>query len=165
MSYIIKGRTCDYEVVIGLEVHCQVISNAKLFSGASAASGGTPNDHVAFIDAGFNLVSLATNHTMDKGEAGVIHSVNYWSSKQGIVWDGQRTSWEERDKTRIYECNGIKYAFFSYTTWTNGLERLKMISIRLKEKWILLLLRCIGGLSILWEFLMSKLKLLIICHL
>ena len=53
MSYIIKGRTCDYEVVIGLEVHCQVISNAKLFSGASAASGGTPNDHVAFIDAGF----------------------------------------------------------------------------------------------------------------
>lgn len=52
MSYIIKGRTCDYEVVIGLEVHCQVISNAKLFSGASAASGGTPNDNVAFIDAG-----------------------------------------------------------------------------------------------------------------
>ncbi len=53
MSYIIKGKTCDYEVVIGLEVHCQVISNAKLFSGASADSGGTPNDHVAFIDAGF----------------------------------------------------------------------------------------------------------------
>ena len=53
MSYIIKGRTCDYEVVIGLEVHCQVISKAKLFSSASAESGGTPNDHVAFIDAGF----------------------------------------------------------------------------------------------------------------
>lgn len=76
----------------------------------------------AFIDAGFNLVSLATNHTMDKGETGVIHSVNYWSNKKGVVWDGQRTSWEERDKARIYECNGIKYAFFSYTTWTNGLE-------------------------------------------
>lgn len=76
----------------------------------------------AFIDAGFNLVSLATNHTMDKGEAGVIHSVNYWSTKKDVIWDGQRTSWEERDKTRIYECNGIKYAFFSYTTWTNGLE-------------------------------------------
>lgn len=76
----------------------------------------------AFVDAGFNLVSLATNHTMDKGEAGVVHSVNYWSSQDGIVWDGQRTSQEERDKVRIYECNGIKYAFFSYTTWTNGLE-------------------------------------------
>ena len=35
----------------------------------------------AFLDAGFNLVSLATNHTMDKGEAGVINSVNYWKSK------------------------------------------------------------------------------------
>ena len=76
----------------------------------------------AFIDAGFNLVSLATNHTMDKGERGVIHSVDYWSNKEDVVWDGQRTSWEERNKTRIYECNGIKYAFFSYTTWTNGLE-------------------------------------------
>lgn len=76
----------------------------------------------AFIDAGFNLVSLATNHTMDKGERGVLHSVDYWSSKKNIVWDGQRSSWEERNKERIYEKNGIKYAFFSYTTWTNGLE-------------------------------------------
>ena len=76
----------------------------------------------AFIDAGFNLVSLATNHTMDKGEAGVLHSVHYWSSQKDVVWDGQRSSQEERDKVRIYECNGIKYAFFSYTTWTNGLE-------------------------------------------
>lgn len=76
----------------------------------------------AFIDAGFNLVSLATNHTMDKGEAGVIHSVDYWSRQKDVVWDGQRKSVEEREKTRVYECNGIKYAFFSYTTWTNGLE-------------------------------------------
>lgn len=76
----------------------------------------------AFIDAGFNLVSLATNHTMDKGEKGVIHSVNYWTRQKDVVWDGQRLSGEEREKIRTYECNGIKYAFFSYTTWTNGLE-------------------------------------------
>ena len=76
----------------------------------------------AFVDAGFNLVSLATNHTMDKGEEGVLHSVNYWSKQKNVVWDGQRSSQDERDKVRIYECNGIKYAFFSYTTWTNGLE-------------------------------------------
>ena len=36
----------------------------------------------AFVDAGFNLVSLATNHTMDKGERGVLNSVNYWKSKK-----------------------------------------------------------------------------------
>lgn len=76
----------------------------------------------AFIDAGFNLVSLATNHTMDKNEQGVINSVDYWSKQNDVVWDGQRVSKEERDRVRTYEINGISYAFFSYTTWTNGLE-------------------------------------------
>jgi len=76
----------------------------------------------AFIDAGFNMVSLATNHTMDKGEVGVVNSVNYWKSKEGVVTSGQWISQEERDKVNIYEKNNIKYAFFSYTTCTNGLE-------------------------------------------
>ena len=53
MSYIIEGRTGPWELVIGLEVHAQVISKAKLFSGASATYGGEPNDHVSFVDAGF----------------------------------------------------------------------------------------------------------------
>jgi len=51
MSYIIKGDTGDWEVVIGLEVHAQVISNAKLFSGASTSFGAEPNSNVAFVDA------------------------------------------------------------------------------------------------------------------
>lgn len=76
----------------------------------------------AFLDAGFNLVSLANNHTMDKGETGVINSVNYWKSKKNIAFTGQWTSQEERDEAKIYKINGISYAFFSYTTWTNGLE-------------------------------------------
>ena len=76
----------------------------------------------AFLDAGFNMVSLATNHTMDKGERGVINSVNYWKSKTNVVTSGQWISQEERDAVNIYEKNGITYAFFSYTTWTNGLE-------------------------------------------
>ena len=52
MSYIIKGESGDWEVVIGLEVHAQVISKAKLFSGASADFGAAPNTQVSFIDAG-----------------------------------------------------------------------------------------------------------------
>ncbi len=75
----------------------------------------------AFLDAKFNLVSLATNHTMDKGEQGVINSVNYWKDKPAVT-AGSYLSFEERDEEKIYEINGIKYAFFSYTTWTNGLE-------------------------------------------
>ena len=46
-----QGRTGDWEVVIGLEVHAQVASNAKLFSGASTAFGGEPNSHVSLVDA------------------------------------------------------------------------------------------------------------------
>lgn len=76
----------------------------------------------AFLDAGFNLVSLATNHTMDKGEVGVLNSVNYWKSKKNVVYSGQWSSWDERNEVHVYKVNGISYAFFSYTTWTNGLE-------------------------------------------
>jgi aspartyl-tRNA(Asn)/glutamyl-tRNA(Gln) amidotransferase subunit B len=53
MAYMLEGATGAWEVVVGLEVHAQVISNAKLFSGASATYGGAPNAHVSFIDAGF----------------------------------------------------------------------------------------------------------------
>jgi len=52
MGYVIKGETGNWELVIGLEVHCQVISNAKLFSGASTKFGAEPNHNVAFLDAG-----------------------------------------------------------------------------------------------------------------
>src|SRR3954467_2043748 len=48
---LIKGATGDWEVVIGMEVHAQVTSNAKLFSGASTAFGGEPNTHVSLADA------------------------------------------------------------------------------------------------------------------
>ena len=50
-SYVITGETGAWEVVIGLEVHAQVISRAKLFSGASTAFGGDPNSHVSLVDA------------------------------------------------------------------------------------------------------------------
>jgi len=48
---LIKGATGEWEVVIGLEVHAQVSSNAKLFSGASTEFGGAPNSHVSLVDA------------------------------------------------------------------------------------------------------------------
>jgi aspartyl-tRNA(Asn)/glutamyl-tRNA(Gln) amidotransferase subunit B len=48
---LIKGSTGDWEVVIGMEIHAQVTSNSKLFSGASTAFGGEPNTHVSLVDA------------------------------------------------------------------------------------------------------------------
>ncbi|MGB9259095.1 MAG: Asp-tRNA(Asn)/Glu-tRNA(Gln) amidotransferase subunit GatB [Pseudolabrys sp.] len=48
---LLKGSTGDWEVVIGMEVHAQVTSEAKLFSGASTEFGGAPNSHVSLVDA------------------------------------------------------------------------------------------------------------------
>jgi aspartyl-tRNA(Asn)/glutamyl-tRNA(Gln) amidotransferase subunit B len=53
MSYTIEGTTGPWELVIGLEVHAQVTSHSKLFSGAATAFGAEPNSQVSFIDAGF----------------------------------------------------------------------------------------------------------------
>src|SRR3981189_3407123 len=50
-SKLIKGATGDWEMVIGLEIHAQVTSNSKLFSGASTEFGGEPNTHVSLVDA------------------------------------------------------------------------------------------------------------------
>jgi len=48
---LIRGATGDWEVVIGMEVHAQVSSQSKLFSGASTEFGGAPNSHVSLVDA------------------------------------------------------------------------------------------------------------------
>ena len=53
MSYTIEGSSGPWETVIGLEVHAQVISKAKLFSGAATAFGAEPNTQVSFVDAAF----------------------------------------------------------------------------------------------------------------
>ncbi|TNE60720.1 MAG: Asp-tRNA(Asn)/Glu-tRNA(Gln) amidotransferase subunit GatB [Alphaproteobacteria bacterium] len=50
-NYVVQGATGDFEVVIGLEVHAQVTSNAKLFSGAATDFGAEPNAQVSLVDA------------------------------------------------------------------------------------------------------------------
>ena len=81
----------------------------------------------AFLDMGFNLVSLANNHTLDMGEKGIRSSLKYWDEKEknGIMTAGSYSSFEDRDKDVIMEKNGIKYTLLSYTTTTNGLNRPK----------------------------------------
>ncbi len=52
MNNLIEGKTGDWELVIGIEVHAQIISNSKLFSGSSTSFGSDHNTQVSFIDAG-----------------------------------------------------------------------------------------------------------------
>ena len=75
----------------------------------------------ALVNIGFNLVSLANNHTMDKEETGILYSVNYWKNKENVIVSGQSDSFENRNNIQIYEQNGIKYAFIAYTDMTNGI--------------------------------------------
>jgi aspartyl-tRNA(Asn)/glutamyl-tRNA(Gln) amidotransferase subunit B len=53
MAELVQGQTGLWEIVIGMEVHAQIIANSKLFSGAASTFGGAPNDQVSFVDAGF----------------------------------------------------------------------------------------------------------------
>lgn len=75
----------------------------------------------AMLDAGFNLISLATNHTMDSGKKAVENSCKYWQSKENVLTAGSYCSEEERNKINIKEINNIKYTMLNYTYGTNGM--------------------------------------------
>src|SRR6266567_1315329 len=53
MSNLLQGKTGEWEVVIGLETHAQIVAEAKLFSGAATAFGAAPNSQVSTVDAAF----------------------------------------------------------------------------------------------------------------
>ena len=73
------------------------------------------------VKTGFNMVSLANNHSLDKRERGINYSVDFWKSMDGVISAGSYNSWEDRNEAKVYEKNGIKFAFLSYTTGTNGI--------------------------------------------
>ena len=70
---LIDGATGQWEVIVGLEVHAQVLSNAKLFSGASAAFGGEPNSHVSLVDAA--MPGMLPGHQPGMRRAGDPHGL------------------------------------------------------------------------------------------
>lgn len=87
-KYIIKGEKSNWEIVIGLEVHCQILSTSKLFSSSSAVYGGEPNSQVTFLDAGLpgilpHLNSFCVEQAVKTGLAlnGTINKVSYFDRK------------------------------------------------------------------------------------
>ena len=73
------------------------------------------------IDAGFNIVNLATNHTLDRGEKAILYSRKFWKN-QNVLAVGSYESKEDHDEVIIQNQNGIKYAVLGYTTLTNGIS-------------------------------------------
>ena len=67
MTYLISGETGDWEVVIGLEIHAQIISQAKLFSGAATAFGAGPNTQVSLVDAAMpGMLPVINEHCVEQ---------------------------------------------------------------------------------------------------
>lgn len=91
----------------------------------------------AFRKVGFNLVSLANNHTLDRGEKAILNSIAYWRSKN-VITAGSYDSFADQARSHIAEKNGITYAFLAYTDMTNGLVAPKgkeyLVNVFDKEK-------------------------------
>ena len=95
----------------------------------------------AYVDAmravGFNAVSLASNHSLDKGEKGVLNTIKYFKTTN-MLYNGMNDSEKMRNNFTIKEKNNITYTMLSYTTKTNGLSTPKgkeyLINIYDKEQ-------------------------------
>src|SRR3712207_9206532 len=96
-DYRIQGATGEWEVVIGLEVHAQVTSNAKLFSGASTEFGAEPNSQVSLIDAAMPGMLPVPNReclrqAVRTGMA-LEAKINPWRSEERRVGKECRSRW------------------------------------------------------------------------
>lgn len=75
----------------------------------------------AVIDAGFDIIGLSNNHMLDKGEEGLLQTIDYWES-QPVIMTGAYRNRAEFDDILVFEKNGISIALLSFTYGTNGLS-------------------------------------------
>ncbi len=90
-TYRIRGATGDWEVVIGLEVHAQITSNAKLFSGAATAFGAEPNTQVSLVDAAMPGMLPTPNREC------IVQAV-----RTGMAIDAQINKWSRFDRKNYF---------------------------------------------------------------
>lgn len=135
-NYFSHGENADgtYDFRPSLRYIAPIVKNYDLafynqetvFGGKELGYSGYPsfNSPADFgeqmIEMGFNMVSLANNHTMDKGVRGALNSYDFWKN-QPVITAGSWGSQDERDQLRIHEVNGITFAFLAYTYGTNGI--------------------------------------------
>lgn len=78
------------------------------------------------LEIGFDVFNIATNHSLDKGESGLISTINYWKSKdtadKDILTTGAYLNEEDYQTIPTHEVNGIKIAYVGFTESTNGLS-------------------------------------------
>jgi poly-gamma-glutamate capsule biosynthesis protein CapA/YwtB (metallophosphatase superfamily) len=74
----------------------------------------------ALIDAGFHVVSIANNHTLDAGEKGILNAIEYYNANH-LLYTGAYKSEDDRAQIRVLEKNGIAFSFLAYSYGTNGI--------------------------------------------
>jgi len=125
MGYSLEGATGAWEVVVGLEVHAQVISQSKLFSGASATYGGAPNAHVSFVDAGFPGMLPVINREC------VAQAV-----RTGLGLKAQINLWSRFDRKNYFYAdlpNGYQISQFAHPVVGTGVVEIELGDGTLKE--------------------------------
>lgn len=105
-----------------------IANQEVMLGGVELGLSGYPNFNCAYevgdalVDAGFNVILHATNHTLDKGKKGVDNTLNYWKTKHpDITYLGINETAEDQDKIYVFEKEGIKIAILNYTYGTNGI--------------------------------------------
>lgn len=105
-----------------------VINQETMLGGSSFAYAGYPCFNTpwevgdAAIDAGFDIFTCATNHSLDVGYAGIEQECKYFDSHPEVTHVGTYDSEEEYNSVVYYEKNGIKFAILNYTYGTNGIS-------------------------------------------
>jgi hypothetical protein len=119
---LIKGRTGDWEIVMGLEIHAQVASKAKLFSGAAVGFGAGPNEQVSLVDAGFpGMLPTLNKHCVEQAV----------KSGLGLKAQINLKSQFDRRTTSIQICRpAIRSASCITPSWARGWSRSRPRTVR-----------------------------------
>ena len=107
------------------EADLSFVNQETVLGGEELGYSGYPNFNTPtemaqnLVDVGFDVVNGATNHSFDKGEKGLNHSIDVFANTP-MTYIGLYKSQEDRDTIQVIEKNGIKIAFLSYNQLTNG---------------------------------------------
>ena len=120
MLTYIKDKVKDYDLAYYNE---EVVLGGTSIGLSSYPAFNSPYEvGLDMIDTGFNMVSLATNHTLDRGIKAIENSLDFWNSTD-VYTAGSYKTMEERNNIKIKEKNNITYAMLNYTYGTNGIKR------------------------------------------
>lgn len=122
------GKQLDEVAAIAEPYDLQYYNQETVLGGTALGLSGYPtfNSPQEFgtymVSRGFNLVSTANNHVLDRGFEGVKASREFWNAQSGVLMAGTSTSQEEYDAIAHTVVNGVSIAFLSYTFSTNNIE-------------------------------------------